>query len=124
VDWFRFERDVQAAAVGLGFEVVHVAASRAGDQGVDLYASKGLDLDQVAWVIQCKCYGPDHLVGPHVVRELLGALQAHPRGTRGMIVTTSDFTDAAKRLAASNHVRLMNGDEFVKLRGRGTTGAV
>lgn len=103
----------------LGFDVQHVAASRRGDRGVDVYATKGTekgtDLDKVCWVIQCKAYTPTHKVGPHVVRELVGALAEYPRGTRGLIATTSAFSREAEELATRHEVRLMNGVEFSAL---------
>lgn len=114
-DWFQFERDVRALMDALGFEVEHVAASRHGDHGVDVLARKGHDLDEVTWVIQCKCNGPKNKVGPRVIRELAGALHAHPRGTRGMVVTTSKFTSGARTLAATENIRLMDGEEFLRL---------
>jgi len=115
VEWFQFERDVREAIAALGFSVEHVSAARSGDEGVDLYATKGNDFDAVNWIIQCKCYAPTRKVGPAVVRELLGALESYPRGTRGMIVTTSDFSSDARRLAQDKDVRLVNGPEFLKL---------
>lgn len=116
VRWFEFERDVRDALIGLGFEVEHVAASRRGDRGVDVYAKKGSGLDEVCWVIQCKCWSPARKVGPDVVRELLGALEGYPKETRGMIVTTSTFTAGAITDAARAGVRLMSGEEFLSLR--------
>ena len=101
----------------LGFEVEHVAASRRGDQGVDVYARKGADLDEICWVIQCKCYAPKHKVGPGAIRELIGTLQGYPGGTRGMLVTTSSFSTGAKDKAKEANIRLINGEEFVRLLG-------
>jgi hypothetical protein len=111
--WFRFERDVARLMAALEFAVEHVAASRRGDGGVDVYATKGDDLELVRWVIQCKRYAPSRIVGPAIVRELIGTLAEHPRGTRGMIVTTSSFSSEASELAQRFDVRLMDGEEFV-----------
>lgn len=112
VAWFSFERDVQSLMKSLGFSVAHVAASRCGDDGVDIFATKGADLDEVRWVIQCKCYSSKNKVGPAAIREILGALRPHPPGTRAMVVTTSSFTAGASELAAAEGVRLMDGAEF------------
>jgi hypothetical protein len=113
--WFQFERDVHAAMKKLGFIVQHIAASRRGDGGVDLYATKGSDLDLVNWIISCKCWSPKRAVGPSVVRDLIGALTAYPAGTRGMIVTTSRYTSGARTLAEQEGIRLMDGGELVKI---------
>ena len=113
--WFQFERDVHRLMALLGFDVEHVAASGRGDRGVDVYATKGADLDEVAWVVQCKAFGPRHKVGPHIVRELVGTLAEYPQGTRGMLVTTSSFTPDTIELARRHHIRLMDGEEFGRL---------
>lgn len=113
--WFQFERDVRALMTSLGFAIRHVAASRRGDQGVDVYATKGTDLDQVNWIIQCKCFNPSRRVGPVVVRALAGVLGRYPAGTRGMIVTTSSFSAGAVEETQRTGIRLMDGGEFVRL---------
>lgn len=77
-----------------------------------MYATKGVDLDSVSWIIQCKCCSPKRKVGPAIVRELVGTLQQYPAGTRGMIVTTNGFSPEAMHLAAESGVRLMDGVEF------------
>lgn len=112
--WFQFERDVAQLLSSLGFAVEHVAAGRRGDGGVDVYATKGDDLETVRWVIQCKRYQLSRPVGPHVVRELVGTLAEYPRGTRGMIVTTSSFSADAQASAERADVRLMAGAEFAE----------
>ena len=113
VEWFQFERDVKALMDALGFTVQHVAALGRGDNGVDLYATKGTDLDQVNWVIQCKCWRSTNKVGPGVVQRLVGTLAEYPTGTRGMLVTTSSFTPKARTKAEENNIRLMDGQEFL-----------
>ncbi|HYV34760.1 MAG TPA: restriction endonuclease [Gemmataceae bacterium] len=112
VKWFQFERDVYSLMGALGFSVQHVSAAKAGDGGVDVYASKGDDLEEVNWVIQCKCWR--RKVGPSVVQNLIGALADYPAGTRGMIVTTSMFTRQANEKADKHNIRLMDGTEFLE----------
>ena len=115
IRWFQFERDVHSLMASLGFTVEHIAASRRGDNGVDVFATKGHGLDEVQWIIQCKCWKPSRKVSPNVVRELLGVLTKHSRGIRGMIVTTSGFTSGAIVEAKNAGIRLMGGEEFVQL---------
>jgi hypothetical protein len=114
-DWFQFERDVYSVMEHLGFSVRHVAATGRGDRGVDVFATKGLDLEEVNWVIQCKAYGQGRKVGPNVVRELIGTLQEYPAGTRGMIVTTSSYSYDCRQLADAHRIRLIDGAEFAAL---------
>ncbi|MBM7113842.1 restriction endonuclease [Archangium primigenium] len=116
-NWFQFERDVNCLMERLGFVVEHTAASRRGDQGVDVYATRGVEGsgEPERWVIQCKCYAPHRKVGPAILRELLGAMRAYPDGTRGMVATTSTFTGESRRLAKAEGLRLMDGEEFSQL---------
>lgn len=111
-DWFRFERDVCDFMRAQGFEVEHISASSSADHGIDVYATKGEKLDRICWVIQCKCWSPKRRVGPEVVRDLIGALERHPRGTRGMVITTSTFTDGANDVAKESGIMLVDGPEF------------
>ena len=115
VHWFEFERDVASMLRRQGFVVEHVAASRRGDRGIDVYAQSEAAEDASCWVIQCKCWSLRRKVGPDVVRELVGALQEHPPGTRGMIVTTSTFTLGARKDAESAQIRLIDGEEYLRL---------
>ena len=103
-DWFRFERDVHEAMRQAGFKVDHVASSRNGDAGVDVFAEapNGTEL----WAIQCKCYAPKRRIGPAVVRELIGALAGYPPGTQGMLVTTSGYSSGAVELAKQSGIAL------------------
>lgn len=113
--WFEFEKDVAAALSQMGLKVVHQAASRNGDGGVDIYAyDEGEDC---AWAVQCKCYAPARKVGPDVVRELAGSLHRYPAGTRGLIVTTSAFTPNAMEESRALNVKTVNGLQFAALVG-------
>lgn len=114
VRWFQFERDVRDLMEALGFVVEHAAASRHGDNGVDVYATKGEDIDRVNWVIQCKCYHPQRKVGPSTIRDLEGTLTSYPRGTRGMVVATCRFSSGARERAAEADIRLVDGEEFAQ----------
>jgi len=111
--WFDFEKDVAVLMGGKGLTVVHQAASRHGDGGVDIYAHD--ELNDKIWAIQCKCYAPNRKVGPGVVRELAGSLHRYPEGTRGMIVTTSYFTSKAAEEAGALNIEIIDGDKFAVL---------
>lgn len=111
--WFDFEKDVAALVASKGLEVVHQAASRNGDGGVDIYAHD--EANDVVWAIQCKCYAPERKIGPGVVRELAGSLYRYPDGTRGMIVTTSSLTFGALKEASALSIEVIDGDRFAAL---------
>jgi Restriction endonuclease len=114
-DWFAFEKDVYKLMVAIGYTVEHVSASRRGDNGVDIYATQAVGESQVNWIIQCKCYAPNHKIGPNIIRELVGALANYPAGTKGMVATTSTFSNGAKEEAAKHGIRLVDGSEFLRL---------
>jgi restriction endonuclease Mrr len=97
----------------MSFRVVHQAASRNGDGGVDIYAHD--EVNDHVWAVQCKCYATARKVGPDVVRELAGSLHRYPEGTRGMIVTTSSYTPTALEEAAALNIKTIDGPQFVAL---------
>lgn len=71
------------------------------DQGVDIIATKaGRRI-----VLQCKKYAKP--VGNQAVQQIVAAI-AHEDAERGVVVATSDFTRAARKLAASNNVLLLH----------------
>ena len=113
--WFKFEKDVSKLMKALGHDVQHISASRRGDHGIDIFATKTQGQTIQNWVIQCKCYAPGRKVGPSIVRELIGALSRYPAGTQGMLATTSTFTSGAMEEAKRSNIRLINGSEFLKL---------
>jgi hypothetical protein len=111
--WFDFEKDVAAMLSQLGLRVVHQAASRNGDGGVDIYAHD--EVEDLVWAVQCKCYASARKIGPDVVRALAGSLHRYPAGTRGMIVTTSSFTSIALAEAVTLNIKTLDGLQFVAL---------
>ncbi|MFZ1546782.1 MAG: restriction endonuclease [Candidatus Nitrotoga sp.] len=115
--WFDFEKDVATVLSQMGLRVVHQAASRNGDGGVDIYAHD--ETEDIVWAIQCKCYASARKVGPDVVRELAGSLHRYPEGTCGMIVTTSSFTPGAIEEAVALNIKTIDGSQFIAL-GNGT----
>jgi restriction system protein len=78
------------------------------DQGVDIVADKR----GVRIVIQCKKYSKP--VGNRAVQEIVAAI-AHEDAQRGVVVTTSSYTPAAERLAASNEVLLLHHSQLRRM---------
>ena len=96
----------------------------AGDGGVD-----GVVIDDPLGIrrlyCQAKRYALHRQVGPHDIREFIGALDIKSR-QEGVFVSTSDFTAQARETAerSSKHIRLINGTELTELmvkHGIGTT---
>jgi restriction system protein len=78
------------------------------DQGVDIVATKG----RLRLVLQCKKYSKP--VGNHAVQQIVAAI-AHEDADRGVVVATTPFTRAAKKLAASNNVLLLHHRDLSRI---------
>jgi len=97
-----FERYVGLLYERMGYQVRHVGG--AYDSGVDL---RIVSPEGTRGIIQCKCYTPDNPIGPSIVREMLGVMtQEHV--AFGLLVTTTTFTDAAKREVKAAYNRGIN----------------
>jgi restriction system protein len=97
MDGTQFEEFLAVLFVHLGYRVQHVGMSH--DFGADLV----LTLPHHRIVVQAKRYTGN--VGIGAIQEALGAVQYY-RGTRGMVVTSSGFTESARELAARSGVEL------------------
>ena len=106
--WFNFERSVKQWLEGHGFKVDHVSASRNGDGGIDIQASKGFE----NLLIQCKYW--KNPVGLNVVREMMGTLITFPAASRGVIITSSELTIPAKELAVDHNIMFVENVCFDK----------
>jgi restriction system protein len=83
-------------------------AQASGDQGVDIVADKG----GARIVVQCKKHSKP--VGNKAVQEIVAAI-AHEDAHRGVVVSTSSYTPAAERLAASNDVLLLHHSDLRRI---------
>ena len=106
--WFSFEKNVKQWLESLGYKADHKAASRNGDGGIDIQASKGSE----HLYVQCK-YWKDP-VGISVVREMIGTLITYPEGSCGVIVTSSELTIPAKELAIDYGIQFVENVSFEK----------
>jgi hypothetical protein len=114
--WFEFEKDCKRFLQNRGLEVLHQAANRNGDGGVDLFA---IGPRGETYVVQCKCWSPSRAIVPAVVRELAGAIQLADAGgsqsSRGILITTSSFSPAAISAADALGFEMVDGTHFAAL---------
>jgi len=87
-----------------------------GDGGVDGVINQDkLGLDQI--YVQAKRYQEDSSIGPDVIQSFVGAV--HGKGaTRGVFITTSRFTPAARKFAEGlpqPRIVLVDGDQLADL---------
>jgi len=110
LEWKRFEELVceYYKASGANAELTCTGA----DGGVDIKLFRTGDARPYAYV-QCKSwFGRD--AGVKLIRELFGVMAAD-QVREGVFVTTSDFSEDARRFAAGKPINLIDGPEFVRL---------
>jgi restriction system protein len=87
----------------------------AGDLGADLM---GNDPDGRSIVVQCKRYAPSKKVGSQEMQLFIGMQQIHHKAERGIYITTSDFTSAARDLGNRHGIWLIDGSGLMQLHRR------
>ena len=113
-NWFKFERDMSVLLRKLGYTITKCSQpGYAG--GVDIYATKKARGKNEDWLVQCKDW--KETVGVSVAERLLGSLTDYDADnvssiTRGMIITTSQFSDDAIRYAAKHGIQLLDGEDI------------
>lgn len=104
---YQFESVVAEYFRSAGY-VVH-QTKRTGDGGKDLIMYKGTDI----YYVECKKYAKSNSIQRPLIQKLVGA--CHPVGAKGIFVTTSKFSKGAITEAYKSNVRLIDGQEFIKL---------
>lgn len=102
----RFEEYIGVLFSSQGYGVKHTSAT--GDYGADLILKKGQDLI----VVQAKRY--TNSVGIAAVQEVIPAVKMY-NANAAWVVSNSYYTKAAMTLAKSNHVRMINRDELIRM---------
>lgn len=103
---YEFEYFLKNLFKKMGYEVKNTSLSN--DQGADLIVSKFGDRVSV----QAKRYSGG--VGNKAIQEVVASIK-HYKVDRGVVITTSYFTQQAINLAKSNNVELINRQELKNL---------
>jgi len=90
--------------------------SRSADGGVDVIAHNPDPLTGGLYVVQCKRYGPETVVGAPAVRDFYGTL-VHHGAVRGLFVTTSGFSKEARDFAEGKPIALIDGSDLINMLG-------
>ena len=121
-----FERLIVNLLLSMGYGGSAAEAGRAlgrsGDDGVDgVIDQDPLGLDRV--YIQAKRYAEGNNIGAGAIRDFFGSLDRH-KATKGLFVTTSAFSSAAKETAdfLSKRLVLIDGEHLAKLMIRYSVG--
>jgi HJR/Mrr/RecB family endonuclease len=105
-----FERFVASVFAASGYTARVMGGS--GDGGVDVRVWR----DGWCGVVQCKRYRPDRLIGPAIIRELVGT-RSHERARFAWLATTASLSPAARLLAEDEGVMVLDAQALTARRG-------
>lgn len=108
-----FERLITRLLHQMGFEAVMTKAS--GDGGIDIVATLYQPVVGGRYLVQCKRFAAGNYVGAATVREFYGAVIADRQAVKGVLITTSDFTNQAREFARQLPIELIGGTQLTKL---------
>ncbi len=113
LDGYEFERLMRQLFEAIGFTEVRLTRTHS-DGGIDLVAVNTAPFIGGRAAIQAKRWSPHRKVGVNAVREIAGSIQ-HRDFNKGIIVTTSSFTSAARDEAERLAVELYEGERLLWL---------
>lgn len=102
----QFERLISSLYEKMGYQVRLTSQTR--DQGIDIYAKRLSETGTEYLAIQCKHY-PNGVVGVEDARSLYGVIQAYPSITKGVLITSGEFSKECKDFAKGKRLELFNG---------------
>lgn len=100
-----FERLVTTLLGRMDFRAEMTKTTGVG--GIDIVVILDRPIIGGKYLFQCKRYAPDTLTGAATVREFYGAVTAE-RASKGILITTSDFSHQAREFAERVGVELIN----------------
>lgn len=104
----NFEKLVAALYQDIGYSVTLTKPTR--DGGIDIHAEINQTVSKEKLVIQCKNYTSN--IPVDVIRNLLGVVSS-TKATKGVLVTSSDFTNDAIKFANENpSIELINNKQL------------
>jgi len=117
--WEEFEQFVADLLRAMGFKKVSLTPIT-GDEGKDIVAYLPDPLGNlVKYYVECKHWGEHNKVGRPVVQRLHSVITEGQSASKGIIVTSSDFTDPAKEWAKRvGNIDLIDGERLVELASR------
>lgn len=102
----QFERLISNFYEKMGYQVRLTPQTK--DQGIDIYAKRLSETGTEYLAIQCKHY-PSGVVGVEHARSLYGVIQDQPSITKGVLVTSGEFSKECKDFANGKRIELFNG---------------
>jgi Holliday junction resolvasome RuvABC ATP-dependent DNA helicase subunit len=111
-----FERLITSLLKKMGFAAEMTKAS--GDGGIDIEAVLDGPIVGGRYLVQCKRFSAETLVGSPTIREFYGAVVADRKAVKGILITTSAFTAQARDFAAGLPIELIDGKSLAGLFSR------
>ena len=105
-----FESRCLRLLTAMGFTVRHTGQTH--DGGIDIRAENLEPLKSARVIVQCKDW--ESAIGEPTLRDLYGLVMSEGVN-KGILVTTSRFTDAARRFAEGKPIELIDGDTLAQL---------
>ena len=97
----------------MGFRAEMTKAT--GDGGIDIEAVLDKPIVGGRYLIQCKRFAPESLVGSPTVREFYGAITADRKAIKGILIRTSGYTSQALEFADGLPIELIDGVRLADL---------
>ena len=118
---YDFERLVVKLLIAMGYgkleENKDAVTPKSGDEGIDgIVSADKFGFDCI--YIQAKQWKKDNLVSRPEIQKFIGALATTQGATKGIFITTSDFTKGAVEIVSKqtqNKIVLVNGKQLAKL---------
>lgn len=112
LDDYDFERFVADLWERLGWNTE--VSTRSADRGIDVVATRRSPYEEKA-LIQAKRYGPNTTVGSPAIQQYASLKHQRHGVDKVLVVTTNGFSSQAEELAHQLNVKLVDGDDLVKL---------
>lgn len=110
IDGYEFEEIIGNLFKNMGFDVEQTVLT--GDGGVDIIAYYTRPIFRGRYIIQCKNW--INSVGQPPIRDLYGVVMSE-RANKGILITTSTFTEKAREFADNKNIELIDKDILIKL---------
>lgn len=91
----------------MGYQVRLTPQTR--DQGIDIYAKRLSESGTESLAIQCKHY-PNRVVGVEHARSLYGVIQDQPSITKGVLITSGEFSKECKEFSRGKRIELFDAN--------------
>lgn len=112
VDPYEFEQLIAELLEEWGWE--SVVTSGSNDRGIDILVSKSAPFPQ-KYAIQVKQNSEGNRIGSPQIQQYSSILNQEEDVDGVIVITTSSFTSQAREMSANLGVKLLDGDDLIKL---------